>query len=73
MLFRSVAKYLTPSGRDINKHGIDPDIQAELTEQQREALAAARERIGTSADPQYARALTALVDQVREARTTKSP
>ncbi|XGB41303.1 MAG: S41 family peptidase [Nodosilinea sp. LVE1205-7] len=69
----TVAKYLTPSGRDINKHGIDPDIQAELTEQQREALAAARERIGTSADPQYARALTALVDQVREARTTKSP
>ncbi|MBU6228619.1 MAG: S41 family peptidase [Cyanobacteria bacterium REEB459] len=69
----TVAKYLTPSGRDINKHGIDPDIQAELTEQQREFLAADRERIGTSVDPQYAKALTALQSQVREARTTRHP
>ncbi len=69
----TVAKYLTPSGRDINKHGIDPDIQSELTEQQREFLSADRERIGTSADPQYARALTALQAQVQEARTTKKP
>lgn len=61
----TVAKYLTPSGRDINKHGIDPDIQADLTDEQREALSQNREEIGTPADPQYARALEALGNEIR--------
>ncbi|MFM7220833.1 MAG: carboxyl-terminal processing protease CtpC [Nodosilinea sp.] len=64
----TVAKYLTPSGRDINKHGIDPDIQVELTEDQREFLADDRDRIGTSEDPQYAEALTTLSSEIEKAR-----
>ncbi|NJL46836.1 MAG: S41 family peptidase [Leptolyngbyaceae cyanobacterium SM2_5_2] len=64
----TVAKYLTPSGRDINKHGIDPDIQVELSEEQRELLESDRELIGTTQDPQYAEALEALTTEIREAR-----
>jgi carboxyl-terminal processing protease len=64
----TVAKYLTPSGRDINKHGIDPDIQVELTEDQREFLADDRDRIGTNEDPQYAEALTTLSSEIEKAR-----
>jgi carboxyl-terminal processing protease len=40
----TIAKYLTPSGRDINKHGIDPDIVVELTDDDRKALQQAREK-----------------------------
>lgn len=61
----TVAKYLTPSGRDINKYGIDPDIELELTEEQQEALSQNRESIGTSEDPQYAKALEILTERVR--------
>jgi carboxyl-terminal processing protease len=57
----TVAKYLTPSGRDINRAGIAPDIVLELTEDQRETLALDRTLIGTDADPQYARALEILL------------
>ena len=64
----TVAKYLTPTGRDINKHGIDPDIQVELSEEQRELLASERELIGTAEDPQYAEALEVLTTEIREAR-----
>ncbi len=64
----TVAKYLTPSGRDINKHGIDPDIPVELTEEQRELLASDRELIGTADDPQYAEALNVLTQEIQEAR-----
>ena len=61
----TVAKYLTPSGRDINKLGIEPDILVELTEQDREALSEDREKIGTLEDPQYSRALDELSAQIR--------
>lgn len=56
----TVAKYLTPSGRDINQEGIAPDVVLELSEAQREALSADRTQIGTSADPQFAEALSIL-------------
>jgi carboxyl-terminal processing protease len=64
----TVAKYLTPSGRDINKHGIDPDIAVELTDEQREQLASERDLIGTVDDPQYSTALDVLVQEIQEAR-----
>jgi carboxyl-terminal processing protease len=64
----TVAKYLTPSGRDINKHGIDPDISVELTDEQRERLASERDMIGTADDPQYAAALNTLVEEIQQAR-----
>ncbi|HEY9763990.1 MAG TPA: carboxyl-terminal processing protease CtpC [Trichocoleus sp.] len=66
----TVAKYLTPSGRDINKHGIDPDVQLDLTDADREALSENRDLIGTSNDPQYAKALDVLTDAIRASRGT---
>lgn len=68
----TVAKYLTPSGTDINKHGIDPDILVELTEDQQEQLSANREAIGTEADPQFAEALRALGGQIQEAQVREN-
>lgn len=65
----TVAKYLTPSGRDIDKHGIDPDISVELSDEERELLAEDRDRIGTTEDPQYSRALDTLNDAIRAARS----
>ncbi|NMF83522.1 carboxyl-terminal processing protease CtpC [Nodosilinea sp. P-1105] len=65
----TVAKYLTPSGRDIDKHGIDPDIAVELSDQERELLAEDRDRIGTSEDPQFARAFDTLNDVIRAAQS----
>lgn len=56
----TIAKYLTPNGRDINKHGIDPDVKVELNEQQRQSLVRDREKIGTNDDPQYVKALQVL-------------
>ena len=29
----TVAKYLTPQGRDINKHGIEPDVQSAMSKE----------------------------------------
>lgn len=60
----TIAKYLTPSGRDINKHGIDPDIVIELTDAQRKALQKDRDKIGTASDPQFAKALEILGQQI---------
>lgn len=60
----TIAKYLTPNGRDINKHGIDPDVVIELSKEQREALVRDREKIGTPQDPQYAKALQVLTQAI---------
>ena len=64
----TVAKYLTPNGTDINKHGIDPDISVELTEEQREELSTNRDALGTEAEPQLAEALRALSVEIQEAQ-----
>lgn len=64
----TVAKYLTPNGTDINKNGINPDIEVELSEEQQEELSTNRESIGTAADPQFAEALEALSTEIQEAR-----
>ncbi len=56
----TIAKYLTPSGRDINKEGIAPDVVLELTEEQREDLQTERDLIGTPDDPQFAKAVEVL-------------
>ena len=68
----TVAKYLTPSGRDINKHGIDPDIPVELTEEERDQLASDRDLIGTDQDPQYAAALDVLVEEIQAAQADQN-
>lgn len=66
----TIAKYLTPSGRDINQQGIEPDITVELSEDEREALSENRDRIGTLEDPQYAKAQELLLQTVQAERNT---
>jgi carboxyl-terminal processing protease len=63
----TIAKYFTPNNRDINKHGIDPDIKVELTDTQRQALwLKEREKIGTQADPQFAKAAEVLGKEIAQ-------
>ena len=68
----TIAKYLTPSGRDINKLGIEPDRVVELSDEEREALVEDRDKVGTPDDPQYAEALKVLSEEVRSQRQSAS-
>ncbi len=61
----TIAKYLTPSGRDINEEGIPPDVVLELSEEERKELQRDRTRLGTPDDPQYVKALDILTQEVR--------
>lgn len=63
----TIAKYLTPDGRDINKEGITPDVVYEMTEEERKALQLERDRIGTVEDPQFSKALEVLFQEVARA------
>ncbi|HEY9641278.1 MAG TPA: carboxyl-terminal processing protease CtpC [Coleofasciculaceae cyanobacterium] len=65
----TVAKYLTPSGRDINHSGIKPDVVLDLTDEQRQQLFGANNKLGTSEDSQYAKALEVLGQKVAEAQS----
>jgi len=56
----TIAHYYTPKGTDINKKGITPDIEIDLTASQQRQLAADPRLLGTSQDPHYARALSIL-------------
>ena len=67
----TIAKYLTPNGRDINKHGIDPDVEIKLTEPQQKELQADRDKIGTSADPQFFKAIQVLSEEVNGKKASK--
>lgn len=60
----TIAKYFTPDGRDINNEGIQPDFELELSDEQREELRKDRTKIGTSADPQYAKAFEILTQEI---------
>lgn len=68
----TIAKYLTPNGRDINKEGIVPDFVLELSEEQREELQGDRTRIGTLEDPQFAKAAEVLFDQTTASQPNTS-
>lgn len=68
----TIAKYLTPSGRDINTLGIEPDFIVELSDEEREYLSEDRERIGTEEDPQYSKAIEVLNDVIRGQREAAS-
>lgn len=60
----TIAKYFTPNGTDINHAGIEPDFKVELTEEQKQELRRDRDKIATTADPQYAKAMEVLTQQV---------
>ncbi|MEM9568726.1 MAG: S41 family peptidase [Cyanobacteria bacterium P01_E01_bin.34] len=60
----TIAKYATPSGRDINKLGIEPDYVVELAEER----ALKRTEMGTSDDSQFVQALSLLEKQLAVAR-----
>ena len=68
----TIAKYLTPSGRDINKEGIPPDIVIELSEEQRKELQGDIQLIGSSKDPQFTKAVEILSQEV-PAQRRESP
>ena len=59
----TIAKYLTPDNRDIHKHGIDPDVQAKMSEE--EARRLRLEDLGTRKDTQYRVAESTLVKQLK--------
>jgi carboxyl-terminal processing protease len=62
----TIAKYLTPSGRDINKEGIPPDVTVELSEEQLEELYGGdRSKIGTAEDPQFSKAIDILDENIK--------
>ncbi|MDJ0732917.1 MAG: S41 family peptidase [Nostocaceae cyanobacterium] len=56
----TIAHYYTPKGTDINRKGIKPDIQIDLTKAQERQLATNPKLLATKNDPQYARALAVL-------------
>ncbi len=56
----TIAHYYTPKGTDINKKGIIPDIEIDLTASQQRQLASDPKLLGTNKDPHYSRALSIL-------------
>ena len=61
----TIAKYLTPNGRDIHKHGIDPDVRAKLSAAEAQKLRL--EDLGTNKDSQYRTSESTLLNQVKAA------
>ncbi|NJO80532.1 MAG: S41 family peptidase [Cyanobacteria bacterium RM1_2_2] len=66
----TIAHYYTPGGTDISHRGITPNIEINLTEAQRSALATDQSLIGTAQDPQYLQAVNALQSSIAEYRNT---
>ncbi|NET60075.1 MAG: PDZ domain-containing protein [Symploca sp. SIO2E6] len=60
----TVSRYYPPSGIDITKRGITPDIKLGLTQSQKRLLQNKPELIATKNDPQYQRALEILEGEV---------
>ncbi|WAS05646.1 S41 family peptidase [Gloeomargaritales cyanobacterium VI4D9] len=56
----TIAHYYTPSGRDIARKGISPNVTVEISRAQRQALAQRPADTTTSRDPAYARAVELL-------------
>ena len=56
----TIARYYPPSGIDINQRGIAPDIKVDLSREEQTNLSVNPDLIGTTADPQYARAIAIL-------------
>lgn len=69
----TIAKYYTPNNRDINKHGIDPDVKVDLTSAQRERLwLKERDKIATLQDPQFAKAVEVIGKEIAQKGNTRA-
>ena len=69
----TIAKYVTPNGTDINKHGVDPDVTVDLSDAQREELwLKQREKLATLADPQFAKAVEVVGKEIAAKGITSS-
>lgn len=68
----TIAHYYTPSGRDINHAGIVPNVVVELTDAQKQSLVRQQDKIGTKADPQYAKGLEVLQQRIATLRGTSA-
>ena len=66
----TVAKYLTPSGKDINKNGIEPDIRADFLFNDKDKLT--NLDLGTVKDSQYVVAENILLRKYRVESNTNS-
>ncbi len=56
----TIARYYPPSGMDINRKGIAPDIQINISTQKQMELNVNPDLLGTSGDPQYSQAIKIL-------------
>lgn len=56
----TIARYYPPSGEDINRKGIAPDVNIDLSAQQQMSFSINPSLWGTEADPQYAKAIQIL-------------
>jgi carboxyl-terminal processing protease len=69
----TIAKYHTPSGKDINKHGVDPDVKVNLSDAQRQDLwLHERDKLATLADPQFAKAVEVVGKQIAAQGSTRA-
>ena len=66
----TVAKYLTPSGTDIHKNGIKPDVAVAMSEKEIESLQL--QDLGTNKDSQYRTAETTLLRALKAANETQT-
>lgn len=64
----TVAHYFTPNGTDISSKGITPDIEIQLSSDERSTLVNNPDLMGTADDPQFTEAVSALKTEVVTAR-----
>ncbi|MEO0394750.1 MAG: S41 family peptidase [Cyanobacteria bacterium P01_A01_bin.137] len=64
----TVAHYYTPNGTDISSKGITPDIQVDLSSDERSTLTSNPNLMGTANDPQFTEAVSALAPEVAATR-----
>jgi carboxyl-terminal processing protease len=58
----TIARYYTPSGVNITKKGIEPDITQDLTVEEQIGLTTNPLLKATNSDPQYKKAISILMD-----------
>lgn len=61
----TIAHYYTPSGTDISKKGVAPDVKIVLTDEEKVNLAKQPKLIATDADPVYSKAISILQTELK--------